>query len=94
MAAPASVDMNGARIADLGVGQSYSGPIQPGMATLTVSAWSSPGQSSFRFNAEPGKSYRFVVGPRGESMAAGMAGGLIGQGMEGGGPFQIAPASL
>lgn len=92
MGAPAAVDLNGARIADLSVGQSYSGNVPPGMAVLAVSAWSAPGSSSLRFNLEPGKSYRFVVTPRGAQMAAGMAGGIVGQAVEGGGPFQIAAA--
>lgn len=89
--APASVDVNGERVANLVVGQSYTGAVRPGQAIVTVSAWSAPGASSLRFNVEPGKSYRFVVAPRSEGMLAGMAGGMIGQAMEGGGPFSITP---
>jgi len=33
------------------------------------------------------------VSPRGENMAASMALGLIGQALEGGGAFEIAPAT-
>jgi hypothetical protein len=94
MGAPASVDVNGARVANLNVGQSYTGAVSPGPTAITVSAWSSPGASSFRFNVEPGKSYRFVVGPRSENTVSGMLGGAIGQSAEGGGPFQVSPASL
>lgn len=92
--APASVDLNGSRVASLGVGQSYTGPVQPGMVVLTVSAWSAPGQSTFRFNVEAGKSYRLIISPRGQGMLAGMVGGVVGQAAEGGGPFQVTPASL
>src|SRR5690606_8558257 len=50
--APASVDLNGARVASLGVGQSWSGSVPPGNAVITVSAWSSPGVASVQFQAE------------------------------------------
>jgi hypothetical protein len=58
---------------------------------VSVSAWSSPGASSQRFNAEPGKTYRFAVSPRSENFAASMVGGFVGQAVEGGGAFQIVP---
>lgn len=91
-AAPATVTLNGAKIADLGVGQSYTGSVAIGPAVLTVSAWSSPGQWTLRFTAEAGKSYRFVVSPRLENTTSGMLGGMAGQAQEGGGPFKIEPA--
>lgn len=98
-AALASVDVNGARVADLGVGQSYMGVVRSGPAVLTVSAWSSPGSSSFRFTVEPGNSYRFVVTPRIENTMvgvlpaafAGPLAGMAAKAAEGGGPFQITP---
>jgi hypothetical protein len=91
-AAPATVELNGTKIASLGVGEAYTGGVGRGPAVLTVSAWSAPGSSSYRFAVEPGKSYRFTVSPRTEPMLAGMVGGLIGQAIEGGGPFQVAPS--
>jgi hypothetical protein len=91
MGVPASVDVNGERVTSLAVGQSYSGAVRPGPAVLTVSAWSSPGQSSYRFTVEPGKSYRFIVSPRTNNIVAGAAFGLIGQSAEGGGPFSVSP---
>jgi len=92
VAIPASVELNGIRIASLGRGETYTSGAAPGPAVLTVSTWSSPGASSYRFTIEPGKTYRFTVSPRGANMAAGMAAGLIGQALEGGGAFEIAPA--
>jgi hypothetical protein len=89
--AAATVTLNGAQIANLSVGQSYSGVIAPGEATITVSAWSAPGSSSYRFTAEAGKTYTFFVGPRGEPMVAGMTAGVVGQAIESGGPFSIFP---
>jgi len=92
-AAPVSVELNGAKIASIGKGESYTGGVAPGPAVISVSAWASPGTTSYRFTAEPGKTYRFTVSPRGANFAAGMAGGLLGQAIEGGGPFQIVPSS-
>jgi hypothetical protein len=93
MGLSAAVELNGAKIASLGAGESYSGPVPAGSAVLTVSNWSAPGASSARFNAQPGKAYRFTITPRGAAVAAGLAGGIVGMAIEGGGPFQIAPAS-
>jgi hypothetical protein len=93
VAIPASVELNGTQVASLGRGETYTGGVAPGPAVVTVSTWSSPGASTYRFTVEPGKTYRFTVSPRGENMAAGMALGLIGQALEGGGAFEIAPAT-
>ena len=92
VAAPASVELNGAKVASLGRGETYSGGVGPGPAVITVSTWSTPGSTSYRFNVEPGKTYRFTVSPRGANFAAGMVGGLVGAAIEGGGAFQVAPA--
>jgi hypothetical protein len=92
-AAPVSIELNGAKIASIEKGETYTGGVAPGPAVVSVSAWSSPGVSSYRFTAEPGKTYRFTVAPRGSNFAAGMALGVIGQAIEGGGPFQIIPTS-
>jgi hypothetical protein len=97
VAAPASVDVNGAKFADLALGQSYSGTIRPGPTVLTVTCWCGPGRYNVKFNAEPGRSYSFLVSPRGEQVAAGMVGGMIGVAMdtaangEQSGTFKITP---
>jgi hypothetical protein len=92
LAAPAAIEINGAKVASLGRGESYKGEIAPGPIAITVSTWSSPGSSSIRFTAAPGKTYRMTVGPRGKNFAATMVGGLVGAAIEGGGAFEIVPA--
>lgn len=91
--APAQIDVNGESVGSLAVGGNYSGSLRPGPVIIATSAWSAPGRYSVRFEAEPGKTYRFLISPRGEQMAAGLGGGLIGQVIEGGGPFKIAPVN-
>ena len=91
--APVTVELNGAKIASISKGETYTGGIAPGSADVSVSAWSSPGTSHHRFTAEPGKTYRFTVAPRSANFAAGMIGGLAGQAIEGGGAFEIKPVN-
>jgi len=97
VAAPASVDVNGAKFADLALGQSYTAPLRPGPTVLTATCWCGPGRYSVSFNAEAGKIYRFLISPRGAQLAAQVTGGLIGVAVESGangdrsGTFQITP---
>ena len=108
-AAAASVEINGKSVATLAAGRTYTGTVPPGPAVLKVSAWSAPfglathrlpaGSTSYRFTVESGKSYSFVISPRGEPAAldtvhddSGGA-GSSGEAVEGtGGAFQIATA--
>ena len=90
--APAAVEINGTKVASLSRGESYTGQISAGPTVVSVSTWASPGSSSYRFTAAPGKTYRMVVGPRGKNFAASMVGGLVGAAIEGGGAFEIVPA--
>ena len=87
----AYIDVNGNRVTNLPDGGSYKGSVKPGPVTIVVTNWQSPGRSVASFRATPGKTYRFTVTPRGESLAAGLALGLIGTAIEGGGMFQITP---
>jgi hypothetical protein len=87
--ADAAIEVNGTKVAGLSNGATYKGPVRPGPVTIVVTNWQSPGRSVASFRAVPGKTYRFTVTPRGESMAAGLALGLIGAALEGGGMFQI-----
>ena len=87
----AYVDVNGTRVTNLANGGSYKGSVKAGPVTIVVTNWQSPGRSVASFRAAPGKTYRFTVMPRGESMVAGLALGLIGTAIEGGGMFQITP---
>ena len=98
VAAPASVDVNGERFADLALGQTYSGAVRPGPTVLAVTCWYGPGRYSIKFNAEPGRSYSFLVSPRGAQFGAEVLGGMIGVAMDTAyngdksGTFQITPA--
>jgi hypothetical protein len=91
--APVTVELNGAKIASIGRGETYTGGIAPGPAVVSVSAWSSPGASHQRFTAVPGKTYRFMVTPRGENFTASLVGGVVGAAVEGGGAFDIKPVN-
>jgi hypothetical protein len=87
----ASVEINGRKVASLGRGETYTGDIAPGPTVVNVSSWSSPGVSSYSFNAQWGKSYSLTVKPHGANFGAAMVGGLVGQAVEGHGQFEIAP---
>lgn len=106
-AAAASVEINGKSVATLAAGRSYTGTLPPGPAVLKVSAWSAPiglashrlpsGSTSYRFTVESGKSYSFVISPRGESAAVDITHDAAGSGSgeaveDSGGAFQIAAA--
>jgi len=58
--APVSVDIdaNGAKIASLAAGGSYTGPVPPSPVILTATCWSSPGRYTIRFNAEARQALR------------------------------------
>ena len=72
----------------MAVTDEYSGAVAPGPVVLTVSA-SSGGRYSYRFKADTGKTYRFVVAPRQNITAEGLAAGP-GQAIETSGAFGIA----
>jgi hypothetical protein len=72
------IDANGARLASLAAGGSFTGPVPPGPVTLTVTCWSSPGRYTIHFNAEAGRRYAFEVSGRDEQVVATVAFGLIG----------------
>ena len=106
-AAAASVEIDGKLVATLAAGRTYTETVPPGPAVLKVSAWSAPlglathrlpaGSTSYRFTVESGKSYSFVISPRGEPAVSDTAhnggGSSSGEAVEGtGGAFQIAAA--
>jgi hypothetical protein len=72
------IDANGARIASLAAGGSFTGPVSPGPVTLTATSWSSPGRYTVRFNAQPGKRYAFAVSPRDDQMVVTAVAGVVG----------------
>ena len=72
------VTANGAKFASIANGATFTGGINPGPVTLSVSHWSSPGGYTVRFKAEAGKRYAFEISPRAEQLVAGLAVGLVG----------------
>ena len=62
----ATVEVNGARVADIARDDGYAASIQAGRTTVSAFAASPPGRYSIVFNAESGKTYRLVVSPRRE----------------------------
>ncbi len=78
LAAGATVDVNGRRIATLGRGGSATTDIPAGHVNVKVKANSAPGQFVVGFDAVAGKTYRFVVSPKSDALLLGSAFGLIG----------------
>jgi len=74
----AHITVNGAHVADLQSGQTYTGGIRAGAVTVTVSETLDLGQYTIHFNAVPGKTYSFEVTRRTEHIAAALIGGLAG----------------
>jgi hypothetical protein len=77
-AVDADIDANGKRFASLAKEATFTGGVQPGPVTLTVTCWCGPGRYSIQFNAQAGKHYAFEVSPRDEQFVATVAGGLVG----------------
>jgi hypothetical protein len=77
-AVDADIDANGKRFASLAKEATFTGGVQPGPVTLTVTCWCGPGRYSVQFNAQAGKHYAFEVSPRDEQFVATVAGGLVG----------------
>jgi hypothetical protein len=88
IASPAKLEVNGAQVAYLAVTDDYSGAVAPGQVTLAVVSLSG-GRYSYRFKADAGKTYRFLVAPRANITAEGLAAGP-GRAIETAGPFGIA----
>jgi hypothetical protein len=88
IASPAKLEVNGAQVAYLAVTDDYTGAVAPGQVTLTVVGLTG-GRYSYRFKADAGKTYRFVIAPRANITAEGLAAGP-GQAIETTGPFGIA----
>lgn len=89
VAAAARVDINGMRAASLWRGETFNTIVEPGQLTISTDAWSAPGRTAIRFNVEPNKSYAVEIAPNAGAMWSGAAFGLVGQAIEGNGPFQL-----
>lgn len=81
-AVDADIDANGKRFVSLAKDATFTGGIQPGPVTLTVTCWCGPGRYNLQFNAQAGRHYEFEVSPRDEQFVATLAGGLVGAAAE------------
>ena len=93
-AAPATITLNGTKVADVGTGSSATIDVPAGQCTISVSAWSYPGSSTLKINAKPGETLALEVAPRDASLGAGMLlgplGGLVdGSTAQSGGAFDL-----
>ena len=75
---PADIEANGAKIASLDKGATFSGSVPAGPVTLIVSCATDFGHYKLHFNAQAGKRYTFEVSPRNEQYAAVVLGGVVG----------------
>ena len=76
--APATVKVNGQKVADLWAGNSSVVDISPGKNAVTVEAWSYPGTWTIDLDAKPGQSYAIEVSPRSESYVPSLFGAVGG----------------
>jgi hypothetical protein len=80
-AAPATITLNGEKVASVGSGGTAFVDIPAGDNTLAASAWSYPGEYKVKLNAVAGQTYRLEVQPRadsfGPSVLLGPIGGMI-----------------
>lgn len=63
----AVVEINGVKVASLGVQDSYVGDIAAGPITIATYSNLNIGRSILNFDAEAGTKYRLVVAPRGDT---------------------------
>ena len=78
LAAGAPIEINGQKIETLGRGGSLVKDVSAGPVIVVAKVSSAPGQFVVRFNAEPGKTYRFMVSPKTDTLLLGSAFGIIG----------------
>jgi hypothetical protein len=76
--ATARIAVNDQSFASLDSGERHSGTVRPGPTVIVVTRWGNPGQYVARFNAQPGRTYRFQVTPRGASFAPAILFGMAG----------------
>jgi len=71
---PATVNVNGQKVASLWGGTSATVDLAPGANTITVDAWSYPGSWTHILNVKPGARYTIEISPRDGSAATAMLG--------------------
>jgi hypothetical protein len=77
-AAPATITVNGQKVADVAAGSSVVFDVAAGQNVIAASAWSYPGNFSVKLNAKAGQTYSLAVEPRTDSMLPGALLGPIG----------------
>ncbi len=70
-------------VGGLGKGNFLFKDVTPGRLKLTVDMWDIPGDCTLHLNAKAGEEYYFEVTPRTDSLIAFLAGGAIGNAIEG-----------
>ena len=76
--APATITLNGQKVADISSGGSAVIDVPAGESVLAASAWSYPGEFKVRLNAVAGQRYALDVAPRSASFGPGTLLGPIG----------------
>jgi len=76
--APATITLNGAKVADITSGGKAIIDVPAGANVLAASAWSYPGEYKVKLDAVAGQSYGLVVTPRSASLGPGALLGPIG----------------
>lgn len=76
--APATVKINGEQVANLWAGSSTTVPLAAGANSITVEAFSYPGQWTVDLNAKPGANHTLEISPRGDSLGPSMLLGPLG----------------
>lgn len=93
MAAKATVDINGERVAELWRGESFSANYDPGRLVITTDSWGSPGEFTLVITTEPDTEYLLEISPREELMNSalfGYAGAIVDAEVnENSGPFKL-----
>lgn len=91
--APATVKVNGQKVAELWAGKSETVDIPLGNNVVTVEAWSYPGTWTVNLDAKKGKAYAVEVSPRSDSYGPSLFGPLgaaaEGAGTKNAGAFQM-----
>lgn len=82
MAVPASVKVNGNKVADLYGGNSHTLDIAPGKVSIMVDSWNYPGSWTDELAAAAGVTYEIEVGPREDGVGTAVMFGAIGGAIE------------
>ncbi|MGD9785614.1 MAG: hypothetical protein AB7E80_11685 [Hyphomicrobiaceae bacterium] len=77
-AAPATIELNGQKVASVGSGGSAVIDVPAGANKIAASAWSYPGTWTLPLEAQAGQTYKVIVEPRGSSFGPSLLGPIGG----------------